>query len=394
MYKNPYILKNGKEHPKYTKTGIWKIRTKHRHDIGLLNSLVLFFKNSNFTVYDFGCGDASYSKTLIENGIDIKCYDGNPNTVTITDGLGEILDLASNFELSLRDWVICFEVGEHIPKEYESKFIENLCKHATKGIILSWASIGQSGSGHVNCQDDTYIRSCLRRYGFVTNKKIENIFKNNIINRKYFRKTIMVFEKLTIEQKSENIKLIKHRSEIPTILKTIGLNKKICELGVFRGKNLWDLAMLSDADLVVGIDAWDQKIDHLWTQETHDQNYNYVMQKVVEKIKRKCHKIDIKILRGDHSILVKEFDNEYFDYVYIDSDHSYECVKKDINQWYPKIKEGGIIAGHDYCKRTVKRDTGTTVFGVIKAVDEFITNNRINNFYVTPLCQSWIIIKE
>ena len=203
----------------------------------------------------------------------------------------------------------------------------------------------------------------------------------------------MVFEKLTVEQKFKYINLVKHRLEIPIILKIIGLNNRICELGVYRGKNLWYLVMFPDADLVVGIDAWDQKIDHLWKQEVHDQNYNHVMEKC-KKYKKICHKIDIRILKGDHSVLVKDFEDKYFDYVYIDSNHSYECVKRDINQWYPKIKEGGIIAGHDYCKRTVKRDTGTTALGVIEAVDEFRAKNKINNFYVTPLCRSWIIIKE
>jgi len=35
------------------------------------------------------------------------------------------------------------------------------------------------------------------------------------------------------------------------------------------------------------------------------------------------------------------------DFVFIDADHSYEAVKKDIIAWMPKIKEGGILAGHD-----------------------------------------------
>lgn len=42
------------------------------------------------------------------------------------------------------------------------------------------------------------------------------------------------------------------------------------------------------------------------------------------------------------------FWNEYFDLVYIDASHFYEEVKADIIAWLPKVKKGGIIAGHDY----------------------------------------------
>jgi len=36
------------------------------------------------------------------------------------------------------------------------------------------------------------------------------------------------------------------------------------------------------------------------------------------------------------------------DFVFIDADHSYEAVRADIIAWWPKVKNGGIISGHDY----------------------------------------------
>ena len=36
------------------------------------------------------------------------------------------------------------------------------------------------------------------------------------------------------------------------------------------------------------------------------------------------------------------------DFVFIDADHSYESVKQDIEAWLPKVRSGGILAGHDY----------------------------------------------
>lgn len=57
----------------------------------------------------------------------------------------------------------------------------------------------------------------------------------------------------------------------------------------------------------------------------------------------------------------KEIKDETLDIVFIDGDHTYEGCSNDIMCWYPKIKKGGIICGHDY---------KIGYMGVIKAVNE------------------------
>jgi predicted O-methyltransferase YrrM len=44
----------------------------------------------------------------------------------------------------------------------------------------------------------------------------------------------------------------------------------------------------------------------------------------------------------------KNFEDNSVDFVFIDADHEYESVVKDIDSWLPKVKKGGIISGHDY----------------------------------------------
>jgi hypothetical protein len=41
------------------------------------------------------------------------------------------------------------------------------------------------------------------------------------------------------------------------------------------------------------------------------------------------------------------------DYVYIDADHSYKSVQEDLIAWYPKVKVGGLFAGHDWWNKEV-----------------------------------------
>jgi hypothetical protein len=45
---------------------------------------------------------------------------------------------------------------------------------------------------------------------------------------------------------------------------------------------------------------------------------------------------------------VQQFADESLDFVFIDGSHEYEDIKKDIVAWLPKVKRGGILAGHDY----------------------------------------------
>jgi hypothetical protein len=77
---------------------------------------------------------------------------------------------------------------------------------------------------------------------------------------------------------------------------------------------------------------------------------------------------------GDRSIIIRmtsataarRFEDGQLDFVYLDAQHHYEAVKEDIRCWLPKIRQGGILAGHDYLDGEI--DQGR--FGVKSAVDE------------------------
>lgn len=82
--------------------------------------------------------------------------------------------------------------------------------------------------------------------------------------------------------------------------------------------------------------------------------------------KRNKNIIEIK---KESEKLFNEYEDNYFDMVYIDADHSYDSVKKDISNWFYKVKNGGIICGHDYYMEEVK-----------KAVDEFFGEGKVKYF--------------
>jgi uncharacterized Rossmann fold enzyme len=75
-----------------------------------------------------------------------------------------------------------------------------------------------------------------------------------------------------------------------------------------------------------------------------------------------------KILRKTSVEAAAEIPDASLDFVFIDADHSYEGCKADIEAWAPKVKPGGLIAGHDY------ENTAFPKFGVKRAVDEKFTD--------------------
>jgi hypothetical protein len=168
---------------------------QYYYDTNLANYLTEFFKNENGTVADFGCGSGDYVKKFKNCGIDATGFDGNPKTPELTNGLCSVLDLSQPINLSPFDWVLSLEVGEHLPKEFEKTFINNLSNNNKRGIILSWAVKGQGGHGHFNEQDNDYIKSKFCELNYTNDLYLENeLRKHSTLN--WFKNTLMVFRKL------------------------------------------------------------------------------------------------------------------------------------------------------------------------------------------------------
>jgi hypothetical protein len=79
----------------------------------------------------------------------------------------------------------------------------------------------------------------------------------------------------------------------------------------------------------------------------------------------------VKVHRGYSTDVLKQFPDEYFDWVYIDGNHLYEYVKADLELSLRKVKQSGYITGDDYT------EGGWWKGGVKKAVGEFLQNGAI-----------------
>lgn len=97
---------------------------------------------------------------------------------------------------------------------------------------------------------------------------------------------------------------------------------------------------------------------------------------------------NVELHRDFSDRAVKDFPDNYFDWIYIDGNHYYDFVKRDLELYFPKIKKGGYITGDDYFwspselkgKQPVK-----------KAVDEFVRKYSVGEI---KLIGSQFLIKK
>lgn len=83
------------------------------------------------------------------------------------------------------------------------------------------------------------------------------------------------------------------------------------------------------------------------------------------------------IVREDSMSAARAVPNGSLDFVYIDGNHGREFVTQDLEAWVPKVRRGGIVAGHDYV--TTHRKPWLQVK---PAVDAFVRARRIAPVYV------------
>ena len=77
---------------------------------------------------------------------------------------------------------------------------------------------------------------------------------------------------------------------------------------------------------------------------------------------------------------------ELLDFIYIDANQDYELVKSDIENYYPLLKKGGVMGGHDFYNGFTK-----THSGVVNAVTKFCVSKNIQLFVEQP---DWWIYKD
>jgi hypothetical protein len=143
----------------------------------------------------------------------------------------------------------------------------------------------------------------------------------------------------------------------------------VAEIGVDRGDFSEMILHTTRPATLHLIDSWDSERYHAGLQEG-----------VTGRFAGSIESGTVRIHRKYSTEAAPEFPDDYFDWIYIDSDHSYSLTREELQAYAPKVKLNGIIAGHDY---SMGNWVDSVRYGVIEAVHEFCVEHGWKLVYLT-----------
>lgn len=201
---------------------------------------------------------------------------------------------------------------------------------------------------------------------------------------------------------------MKNRIELIQLFESKNKIGRGIEIGSYEGEYALEILKIWSKDLYL-IDVWRKLNGSEYVDGCNRDDYLNVLLsccKNIEKYEERCH-----MIRSSSANAVNLFADESFDFIYLDANHKYEFVKADMNLWFPKLRKGGVFAGHDFLKMDWYADKNFAedginkhiffangnyagLFGVNPAVKEFCLDNNYN-FSVTEeeWFASWYFIK-
>ena len=161
-------------------------------------------------------------------------------------------------------------------------------------------------------------------------------------------------------------------------VKKLGNNIKGLEIGVASGWNMnFFLEKISQLDLT-GIDPYLPFTD--WNDLVHTQDLmSSQYQAALKNISKYQNRS--RILRSKSEDIYNMFNDNHFDYIFVDGGHTYDAVLRDCINYYPKLRSGGIFSGHD-----------ALLSDVMNAVNDFRAQEKIPGdiWYVKDYVWFWI----
>jgi hypothetical protein len=181
---------------------------------------------------------------------------------------------------------------------------------------------------------------------------------------------------------------IDHRDKIPELLNSLGLVGWGVEVGVLNGENADNILNWWDGERLYLVDPFGTVNHDKYIDRCAEADMVQAARRTMEVSNNHFPRAPILMLTSMQAVTL--FDDGSLDFVYLDAQHHKEAVKEDINYWWPKIKNGGILAGHDY-KNDIR--PGVFVCEVKEVVDQFCLDHKLELTVTKEDVPSWIVRK-
>ena len=128
----------------------------------------------------------------------------------------------------------------------------------------------------------------------------------------------------------------------------------IVEIGVHQGDFSNRILSIARPKTLFLVDPWkhfDSEVfsnSHYGGEKMNQEKMDARHDGVAKRFSREIKAGTVEIKRALSHEAAETFEDESIDCVYIDGDHTYEGVKRDIDSYFPKLKSGGLMFGDDY----------------------------------------------
>jgi len=144
--------------------------------------------------------------------------------------------------------------------------------------------------------------------------------------------------------------IVKKREDFTKIINELGLKTGV-EIGVHKGHFSEHILANSNIEKMYSVDAWleDEETTKAVRKKCDEGKMELCYKETVAKLAKFGDRS--VIIRGLSEEVVKQFDDESLDFVYIDASHIFTGFTLDLINWWEKTKWGGLFSGHDYWRR-------------------------------------------
>jgi predicted O-methyltransferase YrrM len=135
----------------------------------------------------------------------------------------------------------------------------------------------------------------------------------------------------------------------------------IVEVGVWQGRSLQAILDVcrDNNNRVFAIDNWNPPADDPDYAEARDTDIYAIF---LQNLERLGHIATVEVICDNSARAAARFADRSVDLLFLDADHNYEAVKRDIQAWLPKMKDRGCLCGHDYTFREGVRHAVHEIF--------------------------------
>jgi Methyltransferase domain len=175
------------------------------------------------------------------------------------------------------------------------------------------------------------------------------------------------------ESYATTIEHLPTRDQLPLLLN----RRRLCgigvEVGVQRGRYSELLLSHWQGRKLVSVDPWREDAPEAYVDRANvpQDVQEQLFAETRDRLQRFGCRSEIWRLASHEAAALIE--DGSLDFVYLDGRHDYRSVLADLDDWWPKLRPGGIIAGHDYVDGSFPNGE----FEVRRAVDEFFADRRL-----------------